>query len=121
MLVFDNREGRAAKYAVQCAQDILKKTRAWQPDVGIGIGVHIGEVFTGVVGDEGRLEYAVLGDTVNVAARLESATKQVNVPLLISEDVHASAELDDSTWQRFDALELRGRRGAITAWGQAPS
>lgn len=121
MLVFDNRDSAAADRTVQCARDILTNVRDWRAEVGIGIGVHIGDVFTGVVGDDGRLEYAVLGDTVNVAARLESATKNAKVPILISDDVHASAGQDDSAWIRFDALELRGRRGTITAWGLAPT
>lgn len=121
MLVFDNRDGAAADRAVQCAKDILRNVRSWQADVAIGIGVHIGDVFTGVVGDDGRLEYAVLGDTVNVAARLETATKQVKVPLLISDEVHASAHQDGNVWERFDSLELRGRRGTITAWGLTPT
>ncbi|WP_223425314.1 adenylate/guanylate cyclase domain-containing protein [Tateyamaria pelophila] len=117
MLVFDNRDGTAGERAVQCARDILGNVHDWQSDVSIGIGVHIGDVFTGVVGDNGRLEYAVLGDTVNVAARLESATKDVKVPVLISNDVYDSAYQNANSWVRFDALKLRGRSGTITAWG----
>ncbi len=117
MLVFDNSDGTAAERAVRCARNIVTFVHDWQPDVGIGIGVHIGDVFTGVVGDDGRLEYAVLGDTVNVAARLESATKEIKMPILISGDVHDSADQTDLPWVRFDSLELRGRSSAITAWG----
>lgn len=117
MLVFDNRDGKAAVRSVECARDILVRVGEWRPDVRIGIGVHIGNVFTGVVGDEGRLEYAVLGDTVNVAARLEAATKEVKTPILISDEVHVNARLDAASWVRFDELELRGRSGAMTAWG----
>lgn len=121
MLVFDNQDATAADRAVHCALGILANVQAWRPDVRIGIGVHIGDVFTGVVGDEGRLEYAVLGDTVNVAARLESATKDVGMPVLISDDVYTDARLDRGMWVRFDQLELRGRSGTVAAWGLSRS
>jgi len=46
--------------------------------VTVGIGLHWGEVFSGVVGDPQRLEYTVFGDTVNIAARLEQAARDGN-------------------------------------------
>ena len=57
----------------------------------IGVGVHQGEVFCGVVGDEGRLEFTVLGEAVNVAARLEQATKTLGRSLLASREVVEAA------------------------------
>jgi adenylate cyclase len=53
--------------------------------------VHRGEVFCGVVGDEGRLEFTVLGEAVNLAARLEQATKTLGHPLLASREVVEAA------------------------------
>ena len=51
--------------------------------VRLGIGLHFGEVLVGNIGDERRLEYTALGDTVNVAQRLERLTRRLGVTLVV--------------------------------------
>jgi class 3 adenylate cyclase len=56
-----------------------------EPELRIGIGVHTGELIAGNIGVPGRkTEYTIMGETVNLAARLESATRQVDTDILIS-------------------------------------
>ena len=117
MVVFEDKHGDAATCAVACAQDIVARIAAWRPDLRVGVGVHIGEVFAGVVGEAGRLEYTILGDVVNVASRLEAATKPQAVSILVSDDVMAHAEVDRTDWQHHEMLSLPGRNGKISAWG----
>ena len=113
MVVFDDAHRDAGTCSVAFSHDLL----AQFTEAPLGIGIHLGEVFAGVVGGEGRLEYTVLGDTVNVAARLESATKAEAVAMLISEDVMQSLDHREADWQHFPSLVLPGRQEPISAWG----
>ncbi len=115
--VLDENEN-GARQAVQCARDLLayidrwNEKRQFSPPVQVGIGIHTGEVYVGVVGDERRLEFTVLGDSVNIAARLEQLTKAVGTPLLVSaETITAAGEV--TGWELVGDAPLRGRSGEL--------
>lgn len=106
--------GTDAARALGCARTLLDLLAAWNaeeafdPPVEVGIGVHGGEVFCGVVGEESRLEFTVLGDAVNVASRLEHATREFGVPLLASASVVAAAGEPDNAWREVSREPLPG-------------
>lgn len=79
--------------AVRCGLRMLERVeqmnnenvhdRAYLP-IRIGVGIHTGVLTCGSVGSQSRLEYSVIGETVNLASRLESTTKEFEVPLVMS-------------------------------------
>jgi adenylate cyclase len=82
----------ACTAALESAQDAFsalatlnhRRRRAGKPEIRFGVGLHVGEVIYGNVGAPNRLDFTVMGPAVNRTARLESLTKAVDTPLLMS-------------------------------------
>src|SRR3546814_11670272 len=80
---------------IQCVKRILDAVSSWsehrqragQPAVRVGIGGHYGEVFVGVLGRNGQLEFTVIGEAVNMAERIERVTRAPGCAFLVSEPV----------------------------------
>ena len=114
-----------ATRAVRCARELLRSVTAWN-DVRIGqgdepvriaIGVHYGPVIAGNLGGEQRLEYTIVGDTVNVASRLEQLTRKLNVSLLASDELVEAAKAESGI-EESDLAWLRG--GGTTRGARLP-
>jgi len=93
-LDIDEHERRA----VACAQDMRTAMRMLQKElpepIAIGIGVNTGEAVIGNMGSDNRFDYSAIGDAVNTAARLESATKEAGVDILIGESTAKKMPFD---------------------------
>jgi adenylate cyclase len=82
-----------AKSAVACALDMADTLQAFKRELGaedlefdVGIGLHSGPAVVGLIGSEKRREYTAIGDTVNLASRIEGLTKDAKRRILVSKD-----------------------------------
>jgi adenylate cyclase len=118
---------RAVSAALEAAAALEQRMAAWndgrvrsgEPAVRVGIGIHYGEVFAGAVGDAKRLEFATLGDTVNVAQRCEQLTRETGASIVVTRTVLEAAAADFSKWRLVPARALRGRQGELDLFGPA--
>lgn len=117
-----------ARRAIDCARAMIEAGIAWnraraaadEPPVRIAVGAHIGPAVLGDVGSERRLDFAVVGDTVNVASRIEGLTRGLGVNLLVSDELLRRARdsgADDKGFFDMGAQLLRGREAPVRVWG----
>lgn len=118
--------------AVACARAMLASVAEWNGEratageapITVSIGAHYGEVVVGDIGSERRLEFAVLGDVVNVASRLEALTRELDTQVVLSDALaqavrgegNSDAESLLDGFQDIERQALRGRDEPISIW-----
>jgi adenylate cyclase len=121
---------RAVAAAGEMASDRLSDFNGWLSAEGIaegfrmGIGLNSGRVMSGTLGSDRRVDYAVIGDTVNAAARIEQLTKETGHAVLIGDQTRTNMTGATDGLSFVDEFEIRGKQSGIKLWtidGQDPS
>jgi adenylate cyclase len=84
------------------------------PPVVIGTGINTGRCIVGNMGSESRFDYSVVGDAVNLGARLEVQTRTFDTPILISE--YTYIQLQDIPCERIDEITVKGKEEPVTIY-----
>ena len=94
-----------------------EETFARLPTIESGIGIASGPVIAGNVGGKERIEYTVMGDAVNLAARLEDKTKDTGFPILVSDETYrALNHVSDVGVRTLTDVQIKGRRDRVTVY-----
>jgi adenylate cyclase len=103
--------------AVLCARDIQENIKKADIDVEIGVGVNSGFAVIGNMGSNTRFDYTAIGDAVNLAARLESSTKEVGEDIVIGYDtINAKDFSDQITLKELDSIKVKGKEKFINIY-----
>lgn len=115
-----------ARSALEAAKEALEAFNKWRghqllvnsPAPHIGMGIASGEIIYGIIGDEVRYEYTVMGDAVNFAAKLEKHTKVQEVPVLCDDETVQLARKQGSEikMECFESVRIEGVPGYKVVW-----
>jgi adenylate cyclase len=98
---------------------VVELNKTWKaegkPQIAIGVGINTGPMSVGNMGTSARFDYTVLGDQVNLGARLEGLTKEYGVDILVGEDT-AKAAGGRFVFREVDLVRVKGRAGAAPVY-----
>ncbi len=86
-----------------------QRTAAGKAAIDIGVGISTGDVIVGNIGSSKRMEYTVIGDSVNLGARLEGANKVYGTKVLLSDTTAAELKRDDHLLREIDLIQVQGK------------
>ncbi len=112
---------RAVRAAVDMRKALEELKARWEregtprPNLEMGIGIHSGEVFVGLLGSAQRINYTVIGDAANLASRLQDLTKTYQWPILISESTQRQVQEEFET-EFIDSALVKGKSEPVNTY-----
>jgi adenylate cyclase len=107
---------RAVAAAVEIADCVRER---FGGELRVGVGVNSGTVVVGTIGGGGRLDFTVIGDAVNTAARVESATRDTGDDVLITGATRRRLRSVDGAWEERRPLPLKGKSEQVALYAPA--
>ncbi|MEM4331642.1 MAG: adenylate/guanylate cyclase domain-containing protein [Candidatus Anstonellales archaeon] len=109
----NEHEKKACKTALEIKEAISKINKDNGKSIDVGIGINTGSFIAGNIGSKQRLEYTVIGDSINISSRLESLTKLYGVNIIISENTKKAIDDKDFICRYLDVVILKGKTKPI--------
>jgi adenylate cyclase len=115
-LEVENHADKAVQSAIEQIESLLNINKIieskYNVTINIGIGLHTGIVTAGDMGAEGRSDYTIIGDNVNLASRLEGLTRYYDVQILISKATYKALKQDYNI-RPIDIVEVKGKSNSV--------
>ena len=112
-LDMDDHHNKAVQAAIDIQEGITELNKTLSNPVAIGVGVNSGSAVVGNMGSSTRFDYSCIGDAVNTAARLESATKEVGVDILIGRNTAKNCKY---VLKSLKPIKVKGKKDALPIW-----
>ncbi|MCK4846163.1 MAG: adenylate/guanylate cyclase domain-containing protein [Deltaproteobacteria bacterium] len=118
-LDLDEHPRRACSTALNMLKALPALNRKWAkrdyPELKVGLGIHTGEAVVGNMGAALRFDYTAIGDTVNLAARLEGMTKLYGVKILVSQSTYQECKRS-FIFRRLDFVKVKGKTKPVAIY-----
>jgi len=108
-----DHEDKAVKTAIEMQEAIKELNKELSHEIAIGVGVNTGTAVVGNMGSDTRFDFSAIGDCVNIAARLESGTKEAGVDILIGEDTAKNCSFE---LKSLEAIKVKGKEKSLNVY-----